>query len=161
MPSILDFGLNQALSWPKRLLDTQSHPLHTHRHSPDMLQTPCRHPSATLWKCWHGALGERTVDLYTGLFVVGMALRRVGFTKALTTHSKDTLQTLPDIARQPIDPRQKSWNEALGKISKQKVPLLFWLDWAPLSPLHWLNTHRHPIDSQTPSRHHVNNLQKS
>ena len=75
-----------------------------------------------------GARSTTYAALYTGLFVVGMALRRVGFTKALTTHSKDTLQTLPDIARQPIDPRQKSWNEALGKISKQKVPLLFWLD---------------------------------
>ena len=53
--------------------------------------------SATLEKkCWYGALVEKTVDLYNSLIVVGMACRRVDFTKAPTRHSRDTLQTLPD-----------------------------------------------------------------
>lgn len=66
------------------------------------------------------------MDLYTGLFVVGMALRRVDFTKTLTTHSKDTLQTLPDTARQPFNPRKKSWDEAFGKILQTKGAIIVW-----------------------------------
>ena len=66
------------------------------------------------------------MDLFTGLFVVGMALRRVDFTKALTKHSKDTLRTLPDTARQPFNTRKKSWDEALGKILQTKGAIIVW-----------------------------------
>ena len=34
-------------------------PQHTPNHPLDIIQTPCRYHSATLWKCWDGAMGKR------------------------------------------------------------------------------------------------------
>ena len=124
MPSILVFGFDQAYLWPKLWLDTHSHSLHTPIHPSDILQTPSRHHSATLEKCWDGALVEKTVDLYNSLFVVGITCRRVDSTR----QSRDTLQTLPDTIQTTFKTSQKILEWSLWEnTAEDKCNFLAWL----------------------------------
>ena len=160
MSIILDFELDQAYLWPKLWVDAHSHPLHPPRHPPDILQTPCRYPSAALWKCWDGALGDRTVNLYNSLFVVGMTLRSIDLPK----HQLHTLEIssrhFQTPSRQPSnfsknpgsswEDTAEDWCHYLGLCRSSLWPRL-WLD-THRQPL---NTPRHPLDIiQTPRRHH-------
>ena len=159
MSIILDFELDQACLWPKLWLDSHSHPLHPPRHPPDILQTPCRYPSATLLKCWDGALGDRTVDLYNSLFVVccGMALCWLliyqSFNYILQRYPPDTSRhhpdNLPNFSKNPgssWEDTAEDWRHYLGLCRSSLWPRL-WLD-THRQPL---NTPRHPLDIiQTP-----------
>ena len=163
MSIILDFELDQAYLWPKLWVDAHSHPLHPPRHPPDILQTPCRYPSATLLKCWDGALGDRTVDLYNSLFVVccGMALCWLliyqSFNYILQRYPPDTSRhhpdNLPNFSKNPgssWEDTAEDWCHYLGLCRSSLWPRL-WLD-THSQPL---NTPRHSLDIiQTPCRHH-------
>ena len=110
---------------------------------------------------WDGALGDRTVDLYNSLFVVGMALRWLliyqSFNYILQRYPPDTSRhhpdNLPNFSKNPgssWEDTAEDWCHYLGLCRSSLWPRL-WLD-THSQPL---NTPRHPLDIiQTPRRHH-------